>query len=166
MCGRYTFQPTEDFYRRFNLANRLDGLMARYNIAPGQMIPVVIAQSPNRVVLMRWGLIPRWAKDEKSSYKMINARIETLTTRPAFRGLVAHNRCLVPASGYYEWKAEGTAITPNYIHPAGGAFVAFAGLYDTWTNPKGEELRTFTTVTRDADDAMARLHHRMPVVLA
>jgi putative SOS response-associated peptidase YedK len=103
MCGRYAFQPTEEFYRRFDLANRLDGLVARYNIAPGQMVPVIIAHSPRRIALMRWGLIPRWAKDAKTAYKMINARMETLTQRPAFRSLLAANRCLVPASGYYEF---------------------------------------------------------------
>ena len=166
MCGRYTFQPTEEFYRRFNITNRLDGLVARYNIAPSQLVPVIISQSPNRVVLMRWGLIPHWAKDEKSSYKMINARIETLTTRPSYRGLLARNRCLVPASGYYEWKADGKIKTPYYIHPAPGSLVAFAGLYDTWKDTTGEEIQTFTIVTRDADDHMARLHNRMPVVLA
>jgi putative SOS response-associated peptidase YedK len=73
---------------------------------------------------------------------------------------------VVPASGYYEWKGEGTTKSPFYIHPAGGSFVAFAGLYDTWTTPTGEALQTFTIVTRDADDTMAHLHHRMPVVLA
>jgi putative SOS response-associated peptidase YedK len=112
------------------------------------------------------GLIPHWAKDQKTTYKMINARIETLTQRPAYRGLLAAHRCLVPASGYYEWKAEGRGKTPYYIHPAEGSFVAFAGLYDTWTNTQGEEIPTFTIVTRDADDQMARLHNRMPVVLA
>src|SRR6266850_1729583 len=148
MCGRCTFQPTEEFYERFHIVNRLDGLVARYNIAPGQMVPMIISHSPNRVVLMRWGLIPHWAKDQKTAYKMINARIETLTQRPAYRGLLAAHRCLVPASGYYEWKAEERAKTPYYIHPAHGSFVAFAGLYDTWTNTQGEELPTFTIVTR------------------
>jgi putative SOS response-associated peptidase YedK len=166
MCGRFTLEPTASFYERFEITNRLDVLTPRYNIAPGQSVPVVIAQSPNRVVLMRWGLIPHWAKDPKTAYKMINARIETLTERPAYRGLLARNRALVPASGYYEWKADGATKTPYYIHPTDGSFVAFAGLYDTWTNPNGEEMQTFTIVTQDADDAMARLHHRMPVVLA
>jgi putative SOS response-associated peptidase YedK len=166
MCGRFTFQPTEAFYGRFQISNHLDSLVPRYNIAPGQLVPVIIAQSPNRMVLMRWGLIPHWAKDPKTSNKMINARIETLTQRAAYRGLLAAHRCLVPASGYYEWKAEERGKAPYYIHPAHGSFVAFAGLYDTWTNAQGEELRTFTIVTRDADDQMARLHNRMPVVLA
>ena len=114
------------------------------------MIPVVISQSPNRVVLMRWGLIPHWAKDQKIGYKIINARIETLTERPSYRGLVARNRAMIPASGYYEWKVEGREKIPYYIHPAHESFVAFAGLYDTWTDAEGNELQTCTIVTREA----------------
>ncbi|HSF32241.1 MAG TPA: SOS response-associated peptidase [Candidatus Tectomicrobia bacterium] len=172
MCGRYTFQPTEEFYRRFHIANRLDGLVARYNIVPGQMVPVII--SLQQVVLMRWGLIPRWAKEEKTSYnkeektsyKMINARMETLTQRPVFRSLLAANRCMIPASGYYEWKAEARGgKTPYYIHPTNHEFFAFAGLYDVWTNPKGEDVYTFTIITKDSDGVVARLHNRMPVIL-
>src|ERR671924_2250897 len=111
MCGRFPFQPTEAVYERFHIVNRLDGLTARYNIAPGQMVPVIIAQSPRRIVLMRWGLIPHWAKDEKTAYKMINARVETLTQRPAFRSLLRHYRGLVPASGFYEWQGQGREKT-------------------------------------------------------
>ena len=165
MCGRFTFRPTEAFYERFEIGNRLDSLGPRYNIAPGQMVPVIISQTPNQVVLMRWGLIPHWAKDAKAAYKMINARVETLTQRPAFRGLLSHHRCLVPASGFYEWKEEGKGKTPYYIHPRRVEFFAFAGLYDVWTKPDGEELYTFTIITTDADAFMARLHHRMPVIL-
>jgi putative SOS response-associated peptidase YedK len=166
MCGRFSFQPTEAFYKRFQITNRLDGLVARYNIAPGQMVPVIISQNPNQVMLMRWGLIPHWAKDEKTAYKMINARVETLTQRPAFRSLLAARRCLVPASGFYEWKAEGRSKTPYYIHSKSAEFVAFAGLYDVWPTPNGEELYSFTIITKDADVVMARLHNRMPVILA
>jgi putative SOS response-associated peptidase YedK len=165
MCGRFTFQPTEAFYQRFEISNRLDSLTARYNIAPGQMVPVIIAHSPRRIVLMRWGLIPRWAKDEKTAYKMINARVETLTQRPAFRGLLSHNRCLVPASGFYEWQGEGREKTPYYIHPEEQPYIAFAGLYDMWMTPTAEALYTFTIITTEADPFMARLHNRMPVVL-
>ena len=100
MCGRFTFQPTEAFYRRFQISNHLDSLVPRYNIAPGQMVPVIISQNPNQVILMRWGLIPHWAKEEKTAYKMINARVETLAQRPAFRSLLAAKRCMIPASGY------------------------------------------------------------------
>jgi putative SOS response-associated peptidase YedK len=144
MCGRFTFQPTEAFYARFQLSNRLDALTARYNIAPGQMVPVIIATSPRQIVLMRWGLIPHWAKDEKIAYKMINARVETLTQRPAFRGLLSHKRCLVPASGFYEWQGEGRDKTPYYIYPQEDRYLAFAGLYDLWITPTSEELYTFT----------------------
>jgi putative SOS response-associated peptidase YedK len=165
MCGRYTFQPTEEFYRWFNIANRLDGLVARYNIAPSQLVPVIIAQSPRRIMLMRWGLIPHWAKEEKTAYKMINARMETLTQRPAFRSLLTANRCMIPASGYYEWKAEARGKTPYYIQPTSHEFFAFAGLYDVWTNPDGEEIHTFTIITKDADGLVAQLHNRMPVIL-
>jgi putative SOS response-associated peptidase YedK len=165
MCGRFTFQPTEAFYARFQISNRLDALVPRYNIAPGQMVPVIIANGPRRIIFMRWGLIPHWAKDQKTAYKMINARVETLTQRPAFRGLLSHHRCLVPASGYYEWKAEEKGKTPHYIHPQGEPLMAFAGLYDVWINPTGGELYTFTIITTEADTMMARLHHRMPVVL-
>jgi putative SOS response-associated peptidase YedK len=165
MCGRFTFQSTEAFYERFQIINSLDSLVPRYNIAPGQMVPVVISHSPHRVVLMRWGLIPHWAKDQKTAYKMINARVETLAQKPAFRSLVAANRCLVPASGYYEWKGDGRDKTPYYIHPNAHAYVAFAGLYDVWAKPDGEELYTFTIITKDADEFMAHLHDRMPVIL-
>jgi putative SOS response-associated peptidase YedK len=165
MCGRFTFQPTAAFYARFQLSNRLDALTARYNIAPGQMVPVIIAHSPRHIVLMRWGLIPHWAKDAKTVYKMINARIETLTQRPAFRGLLSHNRALVPACGYYEWQGEGRDKTPYYIHPQDDQYIAFAGLYDIWTIADGEGLYTFTIITADADPFMMRLHNRMPVIL-
>jgi putative SOS response-associated peptidase YedK len=165
MCGRFTFQPTEVVYERFHISNRLDSLVPRYNIAPGQMVPVIMAHSPRRMVLMRWGLIPHWAKDAKTAYKMINARVETLTKRPAFRGLLSHNRALVPASGFYEWQGEGRDKTPYYIYPEDQQSIAFAGLYDTWTTPDGEDLYTFTIITTDADPFMAKLHDRMPVIL-
>jgi putative SOS response-associated peptidase YedK len=165
MCGRFTFQPIEDFYKRFQVTNRLDGLVARYNIAPSQLVPVVISQSSNQVMLMRWGLIPHWAKEEKTAYKMINARMETLTQKPAFRSLLAANRCMIPATGYYEWKAEARGKTPYYIHPTSHEFFAFAGLYDVWTKPDGKEIRTFTIITKDADGFVAQLHNRMPVIL-
>jgi putative SOS response-associated peptidase YedK len=165
MCGRFTLQPTEAVYERFEISNRLDALVPRYNIAPGQMVPVIIAQGLRRIVLMRWGLIPHWAKDEKTAYKMINARVETLTQRPAFRGLLSHHRCLVPASGFYEWQGEGRDKTPYYIYPEDRRYIAFAGLYDVWINAHGEELSTFTIITTEANDFMARLHNRMPVII-
>jgi putative SOS response-associated peptidase YedK len=165
MCGRFTFQPTEAVYGRFQIRNRLDSLVPRYNIAPGQLVPVIIAHSSRRMVRMRWGLIPHWAKDEKTAYNMINARVGTLTQRPAFWGLLSHHRCLVPASGFYEWQGGGRDKTPYDIHPEGQPYLALAGLYDTWINPRGEELSACTIITTDADPFLAKLHNRMPVVV-
>jgi putative SOS response-associated peptidase YedK len=165
MCGRLTFQPHEEFYQRFQMTNRLDGLVTRDHIAPGQMVPVLIAQSPRRIVPMRWGLIPHWANDAKTAYKMIKARVETLTQRPAFRGLLSYHRGLVPASGFYEWQGEGRDKTPYDIHPEGQPSRACAGLYDVWITPRGEALSTCTIITTEADPFMASLYHRMPVVL-
>jgi putative SOS response-associated peptidase YedK len=165
MCGRFTFHPTEAFHARFQISNRLDPLTARYNIAPGQMVPVIIANSLRQIVFMRWGLIPHWARDEKTAYKMINARVATLTQRPAFRGLLSHNRALVPACGYYEWRGEGRDKTPYYAHPQNEQYIALAGLNDVWQRPDGKALYTFTVITTEANDFMTRLHNRMPVVL-
>jgi putative SOS response-associated peptidase YedK len=139
--------------------------VARYNIAPSQLVPVIISQGPNQVILMRWGLIPHWAKQEKTAYKLINARMETLTQRPAFRSLLAPNRCMIPATGYYEWRAEARGKRPYYVHPTSYEFFAFAGLYDVWTNPDGEALHTFTIIPKDSDGLVAQLHNRMPVIL-
>ena len=94
MCGRFTLDPTTKFYERFNVSNRLDELTARYNIAPSQDVPVIVRNSPNRIVMMRWGLIPHWAKDESIGYKMINARAETITEKPSYRGLLGAKRCI------------------------------------------------------------------------
>jgi putative SOS response-associated peptidase YedK len=129
------------------------------------MVPVVIDDQGRRVTLMRWGLIPHWATDEKMGYKMINARAETLTTRPAYRGLLARHRCIIPASGFYEWKAEGRGKIPYYIHPAHDEFVAFAGLYDVWQPDEKKEVSSVTIITTEADVVVGRVHNRMPVIL-
>jgi putative SOS response-associated peptidase YedK len=105
------------------------------------------------------------SKEEKTAYKMINARVETLAQRPAFRSLLAANRCMIPASGYYEWRAEPRGKTPYYIHSTSHKFFAFGGLYDVWTNPDNEALHTFTIITKDSDGVVAHLHNRMPVIL-
>jgi putative SOS response-associated peptidase YedK len=147
MCGRFTLDPTTKFYERFKVSKRLD-LTARYNIAPSQDVPVIIRNSPNRIVMMRWGLIPHWAKDESIGYKMNNARAETITEKPAYRGLLRSKRCIVPASGFYEWQATGDkGKQPYYIHADAGEYLPFAGLYDIWENPEGREIYSFTIIT-------------------
>jgi putative SOS response-associated peptidase YedK len=166
MCGRYTLDPTIKFSERFKISNRLDGLTARYNIAPSQGVPVIIRNSPNRIVMMRWGLIPHWAKDESIGYKLINARAETITEKPAYRGLLGSKRCIVPASGFYEWQATGEkGKQPFYIHADAGEYLPFAGLYDIWKNPEGIEIYSCTIITTQPTVNLQSIHNRMPVIL-
>lgn len=143
----------------------MDNLIARYNIAPGQQVPVVISKSPNRVLYMHWGLIPHWAKDTKISYKMINARIETVDEKPAYKSLVKNKRCVIPASGFYEWQATKAGKEPHFIHLKHESLFGFAGLYDIWENPNGDEIYSFTIITRPANKFMSKIHDRMPVIL-
>ena len=129
--------------------------------------------------MLRWGLIPGWAKDPNIGHKLINARAETAATKPSFRAAFAKRRCLVPADGFYEWRAEGAARQPWLIVPRDGGLMAFAALWEQWRVPEGAALRgslserrpgdvveTFTILTTEANAAMRTLHHRMPVILA
>jgi putative SOS response-associated peptidase YedK len=165
MCGRFTLDPTTKFFERFKIDNRLDGLTARYNIAPSQDVPVIVHNSPNRIVMMRWGLIPHWAKDESIGYKMINAKAETITEKPSFRNLLPSKRCIVPASGFYEWQATDNGKQPYYIHADNGEYLPFAGLYTSWKNPEGIEIYSFTIITTQPTVNLQAIHNRMPVIL-
>ncbi len=165
MCGRYVLAATEAIAQRFNVTNAPANLAPHYNVAPTQSMPVVIKQSPNQLVLMRWGLIPAWAKSGKTDYSMINARAETLAQKPTFRKLLSFQRCLVPANGFYEWKAGTNGKTPYYIHLKDESLFAFAGLYDRWKDDQGNELLTYTIITTTPNPLMAGIHDRMPVIL-
>jgi putative SOS response-associated peptidase YedK len=165
MCGRFTFDPTITFEERFNVSNRLENRTARYNIAPSQDVPIIIRNSPHRIVMMRWGLIPHWAKDETIGYKMINARAETITEKPSYRGLLPSKRCIVPASGFYEWQATEKGKQPYYIHADAGDYLPFAGLYESWKNPEGREIYSFTIITTHPTINLRPIHDRMPVIL-
>ena len=166
MCGRFTLEPTTNFYERFDITNRVEDLVPRYNIAPGQDVPVVIHTSPNRLMRMQWGLIPHWAKEANVGYKMINARAETLTERPAYRGLLRSQRCIVPASGFYEWQDTGKkGKQPFYIHADAGEYLPFAGLYDIWVSPEGQEVYSCTIITTQPTVHLQAIHNRMPAIL-
>ena len=164
MCGRFTLDPITKVYERFEISNRLE-IQARFNIAPTQDVPVIIRQSPNRIVLMRWGLIPHWAKDESIGTKMINARAETITEKVSFKRLLPSKRCIVPASGYYEWQAAENGKQPYYIHAEDGEYLPFAGLYDSWKNPEGIEIYSFAIITTEPTVNLQAIHNRMPVIL-
>ncbi len=169
MCGRFT--RTEDKNR---LQNRFgfddpEGvrLEPAYNIAPTQTCPVITVEDDRRVLrMMRWGLVPPWAADTKTGYRMINARAETVSEKKSFETPLRKTRCLVPASGFYEWKKTGGKTkTPYYFSLKGGEPFAFAGLWTVWRAGSDDELRTFTIITTAANELMEPVHDRMPVIL-
>jgi putative SOS response-associated peptidase YedK len=174
MCGRYTLIANAEAIRLLFELPAFDERLAvpRYNIAPTQPIVVVRHGHAGRELIpVRWGLIPWWAKDPKTLPLMINARAEQLADKPAFRDAFKYRRCLVPASGFYEWQARGKGPKqPYYAHPepseGPGSLIAFAGLWETWHSADGGEIDTATIVTTDANACLAPIHARMPVVLA
>ncbi|MCX5512311.1 DUF159 family protein [Kaistia algarum] len=174
MCGRYALAVTpEDVEQEFSMI-RIEWFPPRYNIAPTQPILVVRAGRAGReAALVRWGLVPSWAKDIQALPLFFNARAETAAVKPAFRGAFRHRRCLIPASGFYEWLKEpaigrsGKATIvrkPYYLTPK-RPLVAFAGLWDEWGDANGNLLDSATILTTSANDDVAALHDRMPVVV-
>lgn len=168
MCGRFFLDKIDELEDRFELEvsdDTLDKLIENFNISPGQNIPVVTRHSPNRLVLMRWGLIPSWSKDAKTGYKMINARVEGIESKPSFRKPLRSQRCLIPASGYYEWKREGKTNTPYSFKPTNSVLIAMAGLYDIWQSPNGQSIHSCAIITTAANNQTKPIHDRMPVIL-
>ncbi len=169
MCGRYASDIPPDLMRRiFRSGNPLSNIPARYNVAPTQEAPV-IRRNPETgersLDLLHWGLIPHWAKDPAVGAKLINARAESLSERPAFRDAFRRRRCLVPATAFYEWRRGTKPKQPFAVHRRDGAPLAFAGLWENWKMPEGQWLRSFTIVTVPANELLALLHDRMPAIL-
>lgn len=165
MCGRFAISHIPGFFSRFMIHDPEIELRPRYNIAPTQDVPIIISESQYMVVMMKWGLVPFWAKDPKIGNRLINARAETIATSPAFRASVKKRRCLVPATGFFEWRKANDRRTPYYCHLKDDSFFAFAGLYDRWKTPDGTDLMTFTIVTTVPNALISKLHNRMPVML-
>jgi putative SOS response-associated peptidase YedK len=166
MCGRYTITSAPEAIRTLFRYEERPNFPPRYNIAPSQPIPVVrMFEGRRQFVLMRWGLLPSWVKDPAAFSLLVNARGETVCDKPAFRHAMKYRRCLIPADGFYEWRAGGSGgKQPFYIH-ARSAPIAFAGLWETWTGPNGEEVDTAAIVTSRANGSLAEIHHRMPVIV-
>ena len=167
MCGRFVLENSpEQLTKVYRLSNTPD-LSPRYNIAPSQ--PVAIVRQHNggerELALVQWGLIPSWSKDPKISYKMINARSETVQDKPSFKQAFRSRRCIIPASGFYEWDKAGKETIPHYIHLRDGDVMSLAGLWERWKSPEGQELETCTILTTAANSLVKRLHERMPVIL-
>jgi len=166
MCGRFAIISSPEAIRRLFGYSDTPNFPPRYNVAPTQPIPTVMqVEATRRFRLMRWGLIPAWAKDPAKVGLLINARSETLNERPAFRNAMRYRRCLIPADGYYEWPETGPRKRPLFVYPARGGPMTFAGLAETWTGPNGEEMDTVAIVTTAAARDLASFHPRMPAVI-
>ncbi|MGF9698850.1 SOS response-associated peptidase [Paenibacillus sp. MABNR03] len=168
MCGRFTIvDPIEELMDRY-MASISDGFeyQPNYNAAPMQYIPAIIgSKQGNRLGSLRWGLVPAWAKDDKIGNKMINARAETIDTKPSFKHLISSKRCIIPTNGFYEWKKEGTHNQPLRILLKDESIFSLAGLYDIWADPEGNKLSTCTIITTEPNELMSGIHNRMPVIL-
>ncbi len=167
MCGRFAFySPAEATAALFGASASFD-VRPRYNIAPTQDIAAIRDSEEGReLVMLRWGLVPSWARDASIGNRMINARAETVAEKPSYRAAFRRRRCIVLADGFYEWRRQNDAKTPYFISLAGGEPFALAGLWENWTDKQtGESLQTTTLITTAANDFMQPLHHRMPVIL-
>lgn len=166
MCGRFTlFTDPELLAERFQASLPADELRPRYNAAPTQQLPVILNDGPPAIQLLQWGLVPFWAKDPAIGSRMINARCETLTEKPAFRAAFKKRRCLVLADGFYEWQKTPDGKQPMRITLAAGEPFAMAGLWENWNAPDGSLLRTFTIITGEPNELVAPIHNRMPAIL-
>jgi len=168
MCSRYFLDADGNIIAYTFRVPVHEPIRSRFNIAPTQQAPVVrLDREGNReLAMLRWGLVPFWAKDPKVGTSMINARSEGIEAKPAFREAVKARRCIVPATGFFEWQGEAGRKQPYAITVPGMPLFAFAGLWERWKPTEGEPVETFTIVTTDANEAVARIHDRMPVILA
>ncbi|GGE92453.1 SOS response-associated peptidase [Stappia taiwanensis] len=168
MCGRYSLTATPEEVRAFFEFVEKPWFPPRYNIAPTQPIATVrFAHGARHFALVRWGLVPGWVKDPASFSLLLNARAETAAEKPSFRAAMRHRRCLIPASGFYEWhRPDAGPKQPYWIRPKAGGMVAFAGLYEEWCDPDGGEIETGAILTVSSNASIAPIHHRMPAVIA
>jgi len=168
MCGRYVITSPADAVRALFGYEEAPNFPSRYNVAPTQPIPIVrLVDGKRAFALVRWGFVPAWVKDPKAFSLLVNARGEFVLDKPSFRNAMRRRRCLIPADGFYEWgSSSGGPKRPYFVRPKSGGPIAFAGLWETWTGPNGEEVDTAAIVTTRANRALAAIHDRMPVVVA
>jgi putative SOS response-associated peptidase YedK len=170
MCGRFVLGDTDGIYLRYKIIVSEDikkKIKPRYNIAPSQYVPIIYQdkKQENKIEMMRWGLVPFWAKDPKIGFKMINARADTVAKKPSFKNLLKSKRCIVPSTGFYEWKKTVKGKIPYYIGLENNEIFALAGLYDIWKDTEGKEHKTFTIITTEPNNILSSIHIRMPVIL-
>jgi putative SOS response-associated peptidase YedK len=166
MCGRYLIISSPEAIRRLFRYPEQPNFPARYNIAPTQPVPIVrIADGQRQFALVRWGFIPAWVKDPRTFTLLINARGDSVNDKPAFRNAMKRRRCLIPADGFYEWRAAGGRKRPYVVRPRDGGPIAFAGLWESWMGPNGEEMETAAIITTQASRDIVHTHDRMPVIV-
>lgn len=169
MCGRYAITlPPQAMAKLFSAIGALPNFPPRYNAAPTQALPIVRrkVKAGRELALARWGLVPSWSQGPDPRFSMINARAETVADKPAYRGAFRHRPCLVPADGFFEWQSLGKAgKQPWYFSLKSGATFAFAGLWEHWLGVGGDELESFAIIVTDANECVAPVHDRMPVIL-
>jgi len=168
MCGRFVRVSLLDVIQElFELADIACDVPPSYNITPAQPLAAIVHEGhARRLVSLRWGLIPPWAKDPSIGNRLINARAETLAQKPSFRNAFKRRRCLIVADGFYEWRKTDTRKVPMYIHLRSGQPFGFAGLFERWTSSEGLPIDTCTIITTGPNELMQSIHHRMPVILA
>ena len=165
MCGRYTLKTSvDDLAKQFEVEEYPSSLTPSYNIAPTQQIATVLVEEGKRKLeMLHWGLIPSWADDPAIGNRMINARAETVATKPSYRSAFKNRRCLILADGFYEWQKTSDGKQPFYIRMEDGSPFAFAGLWEIWKN--GTEIRSSTIITTEPNELLGDIHNRMPVIL-
>ena len=168
MCGRFTLHTPEARIREtFHLEHTGPiGLTPRFNVAPSQETPIIRDEGAGPVmILAKWGLVPAWSKEPKTRYSTINARVESVAEKPAYRASFKHKRCLIPADGFYEWKVVNGHKIPHYIRMRDGGVFAFAGLWDHWEG-EGSSFDSCSIIVMPANKIMMPLHDRMPAIIA
>jgi putative SOS response-associated peptidase YedK len=170
MCGRFVLESIDEVFPRFGLSGPegfIGNIKPRYNIAPSHYVYIISrnARQENTLEMMKWGLVPSWSKDPKIGNRMINARVETVTMKPSFKHILKTNRCLVPCSGFYEWKIIDKKKVPYYIGLKNGKIFCLAGIYDIWKDSDRNDLKTFTIITTQPNNTLKPIHNRMPVIL-
>ncbi len=167
MCGRFSLTKDERaINERFETSGSEAPYVPRFNGAPGQNQAVITNQKSDKISYLKWGLVPFWAKDPAIGNKMINAKAETVDQKASFKNPFKRKRCLVISDGFFEWKKTGAGKIPHYIFLKNHELFAFAGLWESWKNPEGELLNTFTIITTAPNKLMSDLHNRMPVILS
>lgn len=167
MCGRFAIiDRIEKISEYFSIDEIVGDYRISYNMAPGEMVPAVIQTGTGRSLLrLKWGLIPSWSKDPSVGNRMINARGETVLEKPSFRSPIKSKRCLIVASGFYEWEKKGMEKSPVYIYKKDSFPLGMAGIYDRWVSPAGDEVLSCTIITTESNELLRPIHDRMPVII-